>query len=245
MVSPEAFSEENQALFAEVLPYITAYMERSFEAGQTIVQSDRQICDAPDRSFHARQLLFGTRYMQIPIMWRQLTFDLPPDEFTNPPEILEVTIPHWLEDLDLPADLLTRIREAGLPQLVFKAPTKGLSLHLGFDYVGEHKMGPLSIAMFLVKQKRGLAIQAALSLASAKTLSGTMKNTAMLTIGPSLHGKSTLTIMIELANSELAQRLGLTEDPEEGVFPMNDDIILLQPLEELSLIHISEPTRPY
>ena len=38
--------------------------------------------------------------------------------------------------------------------------------------------------------------------------------------------------MIELANSELAQRLGLVEDPEEGVYPMNDDIVLLQPLSE-------------
>ena len=229
----EAFSEENQALFAEVLPYITSYMERSFEVGETIVQSDRQICDAPGRSFHARQLLFGTRYMQIPIMWRQLTFDLPSGDLSSPPDILEISIPHWLEDLGLPDELISRIQEAGLPQLVFKAPTKGLSLHLGFDYVGEHKMGPLSIAMFLVKQKRGLAIQAALSLASAKTLSGNMKNTAMLTIGPSLHGKSTLTIMIELANSELANHLGLTEDPDEGVFPMNDDIILLQPLQEI------------
>ncbi len=228
----EAFSSENQALFAEIIPYITDYMKRSFDAGQTIVQSDRQICDAPGRSFHARQLLFGTRYMQIPIMWRQLTFDLPNEQFTDSPDILEVSIPHWLEDLGLPDDLVARVLEAGLPQLVFKAPTKGLSLHLGFDYVGEHKMGPLSIAMFLVKQKRGLAIQAALSLARAKTLAGNMKNTAMLTIGPSLHGKSTLTIMIELAHSELARHLNLAEDPDEGVFPMNDDIILLQPLDE-------------
>ena len=228
----EAFSAENQSLFAEVIPYITDYMKRSFEAGETIVQSDRQICDAPGRSFHARQLLFGTRYMQIPIMWRQLTFDLPREQFTESPDILEVSIPHWLEDLGLPEDLIARVEEAGLPQLVFKAPTRGLSLHLGFDYVGEHKMGPLSIAMFLVKQKKGLAIQAALSLARAKTLAGNMKNTAMLTIGPSLHGKSTLTIMIELAHSELAQHLNLTEDPNEGVFPMNDDIILLQPLDE-------------
>ena len=38
--------------------------------------------------------------------------------------------------------------------------------------------------------------------------------------------------MIELAKSELAQRLGLVEDPEEGVYPMNDDIVLLQPLSQ-------------
>mgnify|MGYP002027993762 CR=1 FL=1 len=50
------------------------------EAGDSIIQTDRQICDAPGRSFHARQMLFGTRYMQIPIMWRQLTFDLPEAE---------------------------------------------------------------------------------------------------------------------------------------------------------------------
>ena len=36
--------------------------------------------------------------------------------------------------------------------------------------------------------------------------------------------------MIELANSDLANVLGLAKDPEEGVFPMNDDIVLLQPL---------------
>ena len=225
-----AFSEDNQALFADVFAYVNRYMRQHFAAGDTIIQSDRQICDAPGRSFHARQLLFGTRYMQIPIMWRQLTFDLPQDQLGGPPDILEVSIPHWLDDLGLPDDLKGRIGQAGLNQLVFKAPTKGLSLHLGFDYVGEHKMGPLSIAMFLVKQKKGQAIQAALSMARVKTLDGTMKNTAMVTVGPSLHGKSTLTIMIELAESELAQRLGLAEDPEEGVYPMNDDIVLLQPL---------------
>ena len=225
-----AFNEDAQSLFAEVFTYINRYMTEQFSAGSTIVQSDRQICDAPGRSFHARQLLFGTRYVQIPLMWRQLTFDLPQAEHTGKPDILEVSIPHWLEDLGLPDDLKARIDASGLTKLVFKAPTKGLSLHLGFDYVGEHKMGPLSIAMFLVKQKQGLAIQAALSMARVKTLTNSVKNTAVITVGPSLHGKSTLTIMIELAKSELAQKLGLSEDPEEGVYPMNDDIVLLQPL---------------
>ena len=225
-----AFNEDSQSLFAEVFTYINRYMAEQFSAGKTIVQSDRQICDAPGRSFHARQLLFGTRYVQIPLMWRQLTFELPQAEHTGKPHILEVSIPHWLEDLGLPDDLKARINESGLTKLVFKAPTKGLSLHLGFDYVGEHKMGPLSIAMFLVKQKQGLAIQAALSMARVKTLTNVVKNTAVITVGPSLHGKSTLTIMIELAKSELAQKLGLSEDPEEGVYPMNDDIVLLQPL---------------
>ena len=228
-----AFNEDSQSLFAEVFTYINRYMAEQFSAGKTIVQSDRQICDAPGRSFHARQLLFGTRYVQIPLMWRQLTFELPQAEHTGKPHILEVSIPHWLEDLGLPDDLKARINESGLTKLVFKAPTKGLSLHLGFDYVGEHKMGPLSIAMFLVKQKQGLAIQAALSMARVKTLTNAVKNTAVITVGPSLHGKSTLTIMIELAKSELAQKLGLSEDPEEGVYPMNDDIVLLQPLAEL------------
>ena len=228
-----AFNEDSQSLFAEVFTYINRYMAEQFSAGKTIVQSDRQICDAPGRSFHARQLLFGTRYVQIPLMWRQLTFELPQAEHTGKPHILEVSIPHWLEDLGLPDDLKARINESGLTKLVFKAPTKGLSLHLGFDYVGEHKMGPLSIAMFLVKQKQGLAIQAALSMARVKTLTNAVKNTAVITVGPSLHGKSTLTIMIELAKSELAQKLGLSEDPEEGVYPMNDDIVLLQPLTQL------------
>ena len=227
-----AFSVANQALFAEVFTYVNQYMQQHLAAGDTIVQTDRQICDAPGRSFHARQLLFGTRYMQIPLMWRQLTFDLPRDQFGGSPDILEVSIPHWLEDLGLPEELKRRIDQAGLNQLVFKAPTKGLSLHLGFDYVGEHKMGPLSIAMFLVKQNKGLAIQAALSMARVNTLGGSIKNTAMITVGPSLHGKSTLTISIVLANSELSQRLALVEDPEEGVYPMNDDIVLLQPLSQ-------------
>jgi hypothetical protein len=35
---------------------------------------------------------------------------------------------------------------------------------------------------------------------------------------------------VELANSELAGVLNLPTDPEEGVYPMNDDIVLLQPL---------------
>ncbi len=226
------FSPESQTLFTEVFRYINDFMEEKLASGDTIIQSDRQVGDAPGRSFHARQMLFGTRYLQIPMMWRQLTFPVTEEISRQEPDILEVSLPHWLDDLGMPEELKQRIRDSGLTLLVFKAPTKGLSLHLGFDYVGEHKMGPLSIAMFKVKQNGGLAIQAALSMARAKTLEGRMRNTALITVGPSLHGKSTLTIMLELANSELAQRLNLKTDAEEGVYPMNDDIVMLQPLKE-------------
>ena len=226
------FSQDNQRLFTDVLNAITQKMKQHFASGRSIVQTDRQIGDAPNRAFHARQLLFGDKYFQAPVMWRQLTFDLPQEERTKSPDILEVSVPNWLEDLGLPEDLKSRLRDAGLSQLVFKAPTKGLSLHLGFDYVGEHKMGPLSIAMYLVKQSNGLAVQAALSVSRIKTLEGSWINTAMVTVGPSLHGKSTLTIMIELANSELSKLLKLEQDPHEGIYPMNDDIVLLQPLQE-------------
>ena len=88
-----AFSEANQALFTEVFHHIVLRMNQHFTSGDTIVQSDRQICDAPGRTFHARQLLFGTHYLQIPLMWRQLTFDLPEDERQQAPDILEVSIP--------------------------------------------------------------------------------------------------------------------------------------------------------
>ena len=242
-----AFSSESQELFTGVLAQINRRLREYLDSGETVIQSDRQVGDAPGRSFHARQLLFGGRYMQLPRMWRQLTFDLPRDQWTSAPDILEVSIPHWLDDLGLDEALKERVKEAGLTQLVFKAPTRGLSLHLGFDYVGEHKMGPLSIAMFLVKQSQGLAVQAALSMARTKTLQGKMANTALVTVGPSLHGKSTLTIMIELANSRLAQTLGLSTDPAEGVYPMNDDIVLLQRLDPpVSSVHDGKPvTVPY
>ena len=67
-------------------------------------------------------------------------------------------------------------------------------------------------------------------MARVRKMDGDIANTALVTVGPSLHGKSTLTIMVELANSELAGVLNLPTDPEEGVYPMNDDIVLLQPL---------------
>ena len=233
-----AFSASSQALFAEVLPYLTRKLTESFAAGETVVQSDRSICDVPGRSFHVRQLVVGTRYMQLPYLWRQLTFPMPgPAQVPGPtqadePDIIELSVPRWLDDLGLPDALKAKVAEAGLTQLVFKAPTRGLSLHLGFDYSGEHKMGPLSIAMAKVKEANGLALQAALSVARTRTIDGRMENSAVITAGPSLHGKSTLTIMIELKDSELAGLLGLTADPEEGVYPMNDDIVLIQPLAE-------------
>ena len=226
-----AFSEDNQLLFVGVFEKVIAKMEAQFASGEGIIQTDRQICDAPGRSYHARQLLFGTRYLQAPYMWRRLTFDLPQDQWQGSPDILEVSVPHWMDDLDLDEGLKTQLRDVGITQLVFKAPTRGLSLHFGFDYVGEHKMGPLSIAMHQVKEKNGLAVQAALSMARVRNLDGETANTALITVGPSLHGKSTLTIMVELANSELAGILNLPNDPDEGVYPMNDDIVLLQPLD--------------
>jgi hypothetical protein len=229
-----AFSTESQRLFADVLPHIAAYLRECFSRGDTVIQTDRRICDAPGRSFHARQVLAGDRYLQLPYMWRQLTFELPPSEWRNTPDIIELSLPRWLDDVGLPDELVARVKDAGLEQLVFKAPTKGLSLHLGFDYVGEHKMGPLTIAMFKVKQKNGLAVQAALSLARLTNLRGVTEHTAMVTIGPSLHGKSTLTIMIDPGNSDLASKLGITPDANEGVYPMNDDIVLLQPLAQIT-----------
>ena len=224
-----AFDEANQDLFADIIPIITKYLETSISTGNRIIQTDRQIGDVPGKSFHARQLLFGTQYPQLPYMWRQLTFPLPNSELQTPPDILEVSIPNWLVDLPLSSDLKERILASGLERLVFKAPTKGLSLHLGFDYMGEHKMGPLSIAMFKVKEANGLALQAALSKAHVKTINNTLSKTAIITTGPSLHGKSTLTVMLEFAKDGVSKLVGLDLDPNEGVYPMNDDIILLQP----------------
>lgn len=227
-----AFSEENQVLFGEVFPYITKYLADHLNQGNSIVQTDRRIGDVPERSFHARQLLFGTKYLQLPYMWRQLTFDLPEEDLYQIPDILEISLPNWLQDLSMPKGLLERIAKSGLTQLVFKAPTRGLSLHLGFDYLGEHKMGPLSIAMFKAKEAGGLAVQAALSVARVRPLNGEFENSALITLGPSLHGKSTLTIMIELANSPLGILLEQKPDQNEGIYPMNDDILLLQPLQK-------------
>ncbi|MDP7618672.1 MAG: hypothetical protein QF652_00275 [Dehalococcoidia bacterium] len=223
-----AFSPENQELFAEILPHITAAFRSTLADGTTVTQTDRRIGDVPERSFHARQMLFGTRYLHLPYMWKQLTFELPSRQRVAEPDILEVSLPNWLEDITFPTDLKARIEKVGLTKLVFKAPKRGLSLHLGFDYLGEHKMGPLSIAMFKAKEADGLAVQAALSVAHVDTVDGKRRNTALVTLGPSLHGKSTLTIMLELADSDLAKLLKRKTDLTEGVYPMNDDIILLQ-----------------
>lgn len=226
-----SFSEENQKVFADVLPYITEHLRSAFARGDTVIQTDRQICDAPGRSFHARQLIYGTDYPHLPYMWKQLTFDLPEEQWTAKPDIIELSLPRWLDDLEMPDELKARVEKTGLTQLVFKAPTRGLSVHLGMDYLGEHKMGPLSLAMFQVKDKNGLALQAALSVARITAMDGTVNNAAIVTTGPSLHGKSTLTIMLDPESSELAARLGLVR-AGEGVYPMNDDIVLLQPLAE-------------
>ena len=227
-----AFSEENQSLFADILPYISEYIEKEIANKSQIIQIDRQIGDVNNQSFHARMLLCGTEYTGLPYMWKQLTFPINETKKNNEPDIIELSIPKWLEIINLPKSLKNKINETNLNQLILKAPTKGLSLHLGFDYMGEHKMGPLSIAMFLVKQKSGLAVQAALSMARIKSLKGETKNSALITIGPSLHGKSTLTIMIELKNSELSKILKLSPDINEGTYPMNDDIVLIQKLDK-------------
>ena len=227
-----AFDEANQEIFTEVITRIADVMEAHLAAGDFIVQTDRQIGDAQRSTFHARQLLFGIHYLHLPYMWRQLTFDLDPNLQAGSPDILEISLPDWLTDLGLSEELKAKIGSVGLNQLILKAPTKGLSLHLGFDYAGEHKMGPLSVAMFKAKQQGDVAVQAALSIARAKTIEGKMNNTAMITVGPSLHGKSTLTMMIEFKESGFAKVAKLKADPDEGVYPMNDDIILLQRLPE-------------
>jgi hypothetical protein len=234
-----SFSTENQKLFAEIFPYISKALADAFEKGDTVVQTDRLIGDFPDNSYHARQLLFGDHYLHLPYMWKQLTFDISLDRKDEPPEILEISLPNWLEDLALPTIIRDKIKAAGLMQLVLKAPTKGLSMHLGFDYLGEHKMGPLSIAMFKVKQEGGLAIQAALSVARVRGHDAKKTNIAVVTPGPSLHGKSTLTIMLDFVASECSKLLSIKDDLEEGVYPMNDDIIMLRPMDNPQTIRKS------
>ena len=54
-----AFSEASQALFAEVLPYLVRYLAGAFDAGEAVVQSDRQVCDVPGRSFHVRHAVYA------------------------------------------------------------------------------------------------------------------------------------------------------------------------------------------
>ncbi|MEE2884827.1 MAG: hypothetical protein VX701_03945 [Chloroflexota bacterium] len=237
-------TEEDQEILSDILPYITDYMRTHFQKGDSVIQSDRQIGDVADRSFHARQLLFGSEYPHVAYMWRKLTFQRP-EKLTGTPDILEVSVPHWLDILTLPDQLKTRVQKRNMDKLILKAPTKGLSLHLGFDYVGEHKMGPLSTAMFMVKQSGGIAIQAALSMARTNTLNGIPVNTALVTVGPSLHGKSTLTIMLELENSELAHILNLSTDKSEGVYPMNDDIVMLQRTDESSSGEATQSSNRY
>ncbi len=44
-----AFDEDNQALFADVFRHIVLRLKEHFASGETVVQSDRRICDAPGR----------------------------------------------------------------------------------------------------------------------------------------------------------------------------------------------------
>ncbi|GIT43417.1 MAG: hypothetical protein Ct9H300mP11_13530 [Chloroflexota bacterium] len=65
-----------------------------------------------------------------------------------------------------------------------------------------------------------------------KTLTGSTKKHSPDHSWSVTSWKKHFNIMLELANSELAKRLELTTDSDEGVYPMNDDIVLLQPLKE-------------
>ena len=234
-------SEDTQQLFAQVLPFIQRYMEAQLAAGQTIIQSDGAIGDDPTGSFHARQLLVGTQYLQPAYAWRhQLTFDLPEDARSEEPDILEVYFPNWRQDITAWlaqegsgydqtrwGELVAEVEARGLSQLVIKDGPKRLSLHLNFDYIGEAKMGPLSIAMFMEEEAGGIPLQAALAVSRQRTLDGTMTNSAIVTVGSSLQGKSTITINFDPAQTGLAEQLGLEPDGREQTVGLNDDIVLV------------------
>ena len=113
-----AFSEENQSLFANILPYISKYIKKEFANKSQIIQVDRQIGDVDDQSFHARMLLCGTNYTGLPYMWKQLTFPISETKKVNKPDIIELSIPKWLEIINLPQSLKNRINEANLNQLI-------------------------------------------------------------------------------------------------------------------------------
>jgi phosphoenolpyruvate carboxykinase (ATP) len=126
-------------------------------------------------STHLCRLYVSSDYPHIALYWGSMLFGgvISPKE---KPSFVTISIPEWRQ------------------QRIYVFPRSGITLLLGIDYMGEHKMSFLRQYLWAVKQKGMLGMHAASKVLRIHTPSGSLGNKGVLLLGLSGTGKTTLSV---------------------------------------------------
>ena len=193
---------QQQAILANV-PLTLAKL-RKYLARAPLVKVERVIGDNPAFNVTCTVYQSVQRPEQIrqAYMWSRTLRPRPGAGASCPgPALSVICVPEW-SDTD---------RQV----LVF--PESGVTVLLGFDYVGEMKMGFLRMAMWEAKQAGMLGLHAGSKIVRVRGANGKIRRVGMLFFGLSGTGKTT----------HACHDHGLRE-PGEGIEILQDDIVFLR-----------------
>ncbi len=165
----------------------------AYLASQNIIQVDRKMGMGGKFSFHCR-LYITEKYARIAHMWYNTLFSPTIQEAVD---FTSIYVPEWPE------------------KIIVCDPQNRLTLILGTDYFGEAKKSFLRMAMYEVKQQKGLGLHAGSKVLRVKDKEGKMKEVGFILFGLSGTGKTTLTIHDH----------GLLG--EEGAIVRQDDVVFM------------------
>ena len=172
----------------EILGKVRAYLK-----DQEVIQVDRMLGSTPGRRLQCR--LFITRpYARIAYMWHQSLF---PASASDTPDLATIFVPEWPE------------------RIIFVHPGQRVTCILGTDYFGESKKSFLRMAMYAIKEQRGIGLHAGSKVLRVRQHDGTLKDVGFILFGLSGTGKTTLTVHDH----------GLTAP--ERVIIRQDDVVLM------------------
>lgn len=162
-----------------------------FLKDRDIIQVDRTMGQHPGCNFACR--LYVTKdFARLAFMWSNLLF--PPTGAE--PDLVSVYVPEWPE------------------RKIIVKPREGITYILGTDYLGEAKKSFLRMAMYRIKEGRGLGFHAGSKIIRVKQ-GETTSDVGFLLFGLSGTGKTTLTL----------HNHGLSGD--EGVVIRQDDVVFI------------------
>ncbi len=193
---------QQKAILANV-PLTLAKL-RKYLARAPLVKVERVIGDNPEFNVTCTAYQSVQRPEQIrqAYMWSRTLRPRPGAGASCPgPALSLICVPEW-SDTD---------RQV----LVF--PESGVTVLLGFDYVGEMKMGFLRMAMWEAKQAGMLGLHAGSKIVRVRGANGKIRRVGMLFFGLSGTGKTT----------HACHDHGLRE-PGEGIEILQDDIVFLR-----------------
>ncbi|WP_330387951.1 phosphoenolpyruvate carboxykinase (ATP) [Natronincola peptidivorans] len=166
---------------------------KDYLSNQEVIRLDRRMGNNNEFSFNCR-LYITKEYSRIAYMWNNTLFEALDK---NNPDFTSIYVPEWPE------------------RIIIVDPINYETYILGTDYFGEAKKSFLRMAMYKVKNDKGLGLHAGSKVLRVKDKEGNLNEVGFIMFGLSGTGKTTLTI----------HNHGL--EGEEAAIVRQDDVVFM------------------